>query len=100
MKLRFHAWMLAVVTLLLAAGCGGPPEDSLARISREKKIRVGYISYFDITFRDSRTGDTRGVLVDVLVDVMAELGIARTASSSSRPTGRTSASASKRTSTT
>lgn len=77
MKLRFHAWMLAVVTLLLAAGCGGPPEDSLARISREKKIRVGYISYFDITFRDSRTGDTRGVLVDVLVDVMAELGIGK-----------------------
>lgn len=50
-------------------------ESSLERIKRDKKIKVGYISYFDITFKDGKTGQAQGFLVDVLYDAIADLNI-------------------------
>jgi ABC-type amino acid transport substrate-binding protein len=51
--------------------------DSLERIRTAKKIRVGYISYFDITFRDASSGETKGFLVDVLLEALRDLDIPR-----------------------
>lgn len=80
MKVVRRAWLLTLIGVALgptviSVGCRSRSEDSLARISREKTIRVGYISYFDITFSDARTGETKGVLVDVLTEVLSDLGI-------------------------
>jgi ABC-type amino acid transport substrate-binding protein len=68
---------LACLVAVLFAGCSSGPEDLLARIKSDGKIRVGYISYFDITFYDNRTGETKGYLVDVLTEVLADLGITK-----------------------
>lgn len=51
--------------------------DSLQQIKSEKKIRVGYISYSEITSRDNQTGEIKGFLVDVLYEVLADLQIPR-----------------------
>lgn len=71
----------ALVTLAIAlvcSSCGSRPDDLLTRIRSENKIRVGYISYFDITFYDGRTGETKGFLVDVLTEVLSDLGFGKT----------------------
>jgi ABC-type amino acid transport substrate-binding protein len=60
---------------LLFLGCNqtGKQKDSLGKIKIEKRIKVGYISYFDITYRDTK--ETKGFLVDVLVEVLKDLNI-------------------------
>lgn len=50
-------------------------QDTFEKIKSEKKIRVGYISYFDITFRDASTSETNGFLVDVLYEALKDLNI-------------------------
>jgi polar amino acid transport system substrate-binding protein len=49
--------------------------SSLEKIKTGKKIKVGYISYFEITDRDGNTGETKGFLVDVLVEALKNLNI-------------------------
>jgi ABC-type amino acid transport substrate-binding protein len=49
--------------------------DLLEKIKSKKKIKVGYISYFDITFRDGNTEKTKGFLVDVLNEAIKDLDI-------------------------
>jgi ABC-type amino acid transport substrate-binding protein len=49
--------------------------DTLEKIRSAKKIKVGYIPYFDITFRDASSGETKGFLVDVLLEALADLNI-------------------------
>lgn len=72
---------LAVIILifLTLAGCNSCGSDgagdSLERVRSDKKIRVGYISYSDITSRDHQTGQIKGFLVDVLYETLADLQI-------------------------
>ena len=73
---------LAIMLLFIIAlvGCNScrnvsKTADSLERIRNDKRIRVGYISYSEITSRDNRTGQIKGFLVDVLYEVLAELQI-------------------------
>lgn len=69
-----HAVFIVAFTL---SGCdfSTHSQNSLDRIKSEKKVRVGYISYFDITFRDGQTGQTHGFLVDILQEVLVDLKI-------------------------
>lgn len=65
-----------VLALIVCNSCSdSQPRDSLAKIRSQKRIRVGYIPYFDITFRDARTDTTQGFLVDVLLEVLKDLDI-------------------------
>lgn len=69
---------IIVLTIAITLGERDLPttsQNSLERIKSDKKIRVGYISYFDITFRDGQTGQTKGFLVDVLQEVLVGLEI-------------------------
>ena len=52
--------------------------DTLEKIRSAKKIKVGYIPYFDITFRDAGSGETKGFLVDVLLEALKDLDIQST----------------------
>lgn len=78
-KLRMRNWysLIALLTLSLLVQCSNPPkdQDTLARIKSDGKITVGYISYFDITFKDASKNDTKGFLVDVLVEALKDLNI-------------------------
>lgn len=71
----------AFIIIIFAAmtGCNScnnnKSQDHLAQIKTEKKIKVGYISYFDVTFRDGNTGETKGFLVDVLYEALKDLDI-------------------------
>ena len=68
-----------ILLFLTLAGCNScdseAARDSLERIKSEKRIRVGYISYSEITSRDNQTGQLKGFLVDVLYETLADLGI-------------------------
>jgi ABC-type amino acid transport substrate-binding protein len=75
-----HLLLTASVLFALIAfnSCSDPQSsNSLEKIRSVKKIRVGYIPYFDITFRDARTGETSGFLVDVLFEALRGLEIRR-----------------------
>lgn len=82
-RMRPNNVTLAVIffSILTLAGCNScstpRSSDSLARIKNDKKIRVGYISYSDITSRDNQTGQIKGFLVDVLYETLADLQIPR-----------------------
>lgn len=68
--------VLSVLTFLGCNSCNTPKStDSLEKIKNDKRIRVGYISYSDITSRDNQTGQIKGFLVDVLYEALAELQI-------------------------
>lgn len=49
--------------------------STLETIKNEKRIKVGYISYFDITYRDINSGEVKGFLVDVLTEALKDLKI-------------------------
>src|SRR5258706_1837916 len=70
---------IIVIFSMIVGGCNScnneKEKDTLEKIKSEKKIRVGYISYFDITFRDGSTGETKGFLVDVLHEALKDLSI-------------------------
>jgi ABC-type amino acid transport substrate-binding protein len=72
-----YVTVVSTIFVLTLGGCNSTaiPQNSLEKIKSEKKIRVGYISYFDITFRDGQTGQTKGFLVDVLQEALADLQI-------------------------
>lgn len=82
--MRANSLSLAIIVLFIITlvGCSScrtsKSSDSLDRIRNEKKIRVGYISYSDITSRDNQTGEIKGFLVDVLNEVLADLQIPKT----------------------
>ena len=69
----------AFIFLLAFASCNScnnsKQQDTLDKIKSEKKIKVGYISYFDITFKNGSTGETKGFLVDVLQEALKDLNI-------------------------
>jgi ABC-type amino acid transport substrate-binding protein len=68
--------LLSIITLAGCTSCGtSKSSDSLERIKSEKKLRVGYISYSDITSRDNQTGNIKGFLVDVLYEALGDLQI-------------------------
>jgi ABC-type amino acid transport substrate-binding protein len=48
-------------------------DDTLAKILREKKLRVGYITYPPTAFRDPSTGQMRGHFVDTLREITKQL---------------------------
>jgi polar amino acid transport system substrate-binding protein len=67
---------VVLLTVLGFNSCNnGKSSDSLERIKNDRRIKVGYISYSDITSRDSQTGQIKGFLVDVLYDALADLNI-------------------------
>lgn len=75
-KLTLAIILLSIITLVGCNSCNtSKPSDSLEKIKSGKKIRVGYISYSDITSRDNQTGEIRGFLVDVLYEALADLQI-------------------------
>jgi ABC-type amino acid transport substrate-binding protein len=76
MKKYILLFLFFILILSGGSSCKTPkPIDLLGKIKSEKKIKVGYISYFDITFQDSQSGNTKGFLVDVLNEVLADLQI-------------------------
>lgn len=70
---------IVLIAILALTGCNlfnkGKNQDTLDKVKNEKTIKVGYISYFDITFRDGNTGETKGFLVDVLHEALKDLNI-------------------------
>jgi ABC-type amino acid transport substrate-binding protein len=72
---------IIVICSLTLTGClschSSESIDSLQRIKNEKKIRVGYISYSDITSQDNQTGQIKGFLVDVLYELLADLQLSK-----------------------
>lgn len=67
---------LVLLTVLGFNSCeSGKSLDSLERIKSDRKIKVGYISYSDITSQDTQTGQIKGFLVDVLYEALADLKI-------------------------
>jgi len=66
--------IVALIQLILV-GCNhtNKSSNSLDKIKTERKIKVGYISYFDITYRN--TDETKGFLVDVLVEALKDINI-------------------------
>jgi polar amino acid transport system substrate-binding protein len=77
MKTLTLACIFGLVLLpVLGFACdSGTPLDSLEKIKSDRRIKVGYISYSDITSRDSQTGQVKGFLVDVLYEALADLNI-------------------------
>jgi len=75
-NLNLAVFILIILTL---AGCNScdseTARDSLERVKSDKRIRVGYISYSEITSRDNQTGEIKGFLVDILYEALAELQI-------------------------
>jgi len=75
-NLNLAVFILIILTL---AGCNScdseAARDSLERVKSDKRIRVGYISYSEITSRDNQTGEIKGFLVDILYEALAELQI-------------------------
>jgi len=75
-NLNLAVIILIFLTLVGCNSCGTDGAgDSLERVRNDKKIRVGYISYSDITSRDHQTGQIKGFLVDVLYETLADLQI-------------------------
>ncbi len=72
---------MILIVAIAFTGCNlfnnSKSQDTLEKIKSEKKIRVGYISYFDITFKDGGTGETKGFLVDVLNEALKDLNISK-----------------------
>lgn len=70
---------LTVLLTVFLLGCNScnnsKKQDTLAKIKETKKIRVGYISYFDITYKDINTGEVKGYLVDMLYEALKDLQI-------------------------
>lgn len=76
---RFSLRIALVVLLLVsAAACrvdkagpspAGPPEDSLARIQKEKVLRVGYVIYPPAVQKDPKTGKLSGHFVDAVEEL-------------------------------
>ena len=77
MKRSFSIFIMALAIAFSSCnpGNGTKSQDHLGRIKTERKIKVGYISYFDITYREGNTGETKGFLVDVLIEVLKDLNI-------------------------
>lgn len=68
--------ILSFAVMVMYNSCNNThSQDHLGQIRTEKKIKVGYISYFDVTFRDGKTGETKGFLVDVLYEALKDLDI-------------------------
>ena len=44
-------------------------QDSLSRIIEGKSLKVGFIPYYDITFRNNQTGEVEGLLVEILYEI-------------------------------
>ncbi len=71
--------LILITAIAAMTGCNScnnsQKQDTLAKIKETKKIRVGYISYFDITYKDINTGEVKGYLVDVLLETLKDLQI-------------------------
>ena len=75
-NLNLAVFILIVLTLAGLNSCDSETaRDSFERVKSDKRIRVGYISYSEITSRDNQTGELRGFLVDVLYETLKELEI-------------------------
>ena len=75
-----RAGLLFLVLLIASAGCrpastgsAAPPDDTLARIARDRVLRVAYIDYPPSAFRDPSSGEIRGHFVDTLREIMRQL---------------------------
>lgn len=51
--------------------------DTLEKIKKEKKLKVGYIPYYEITSKEAKSGKIRGFLVDVLFRLISDLKISK-----------------------
>jgi polar amino acid transport system substrate-binding protein len=67
-------YLVLAIPFIFSCGRSGQ-QDTLEKIKSQRKIKVGYISYFDITYKDGNSGDTKGFLVDVLVEALKNLDI-------------------------
>lgn len=52
-------------------------EPTLEKIRRTHRLSVGYIPYYDMSFRDPMTGQVVGLMPDVLLRVVGDLGLGR-----------------------
>lgn len=52
-------------------------ESTIDKIKRTHHLTVGYIPYFEMSYRDPKTGEVVGLLPDILVEVVKELGLSR-----------------------
>ena len=62
-NLNLAVFILIVLTLAGLNSCDSETaRDSFERVKSDKRIRVGYISYSEITSRDNQTGELKGFL--------------------------------------
>lgn len=74
----FKRWTgLALAGLMTVLGVNGAAhaEDTLTRMLSEKKVKVGYIPYDDLTHRDLSSGEITGFFPELLETMLAEVGI-------------------------
>jgi len=81
-RLAGFALLLALVALAIAVlrpsrktsvDESSPSRSTLAKIQRERYLRVGYITYPPTAFRDPTTSQMRGHFVDTLNEIIREL---------------------------
>jgi ABC-type amino acid transport substrate-binding protein len=77
--LQFGGLLLVPLSLLMACRAApgdaraGPSSETLARIMRDRLLRVAYIDYPPSAFRDTTSGDVRGHFVDALKEIVRQL---------------------------
>lgn len=76
MKKTHVLFSLLLGGIFLLSGCAPKAPDSLLeKVKQEQQLTVGYISYFDLTFKDLKTGEYNGFLVELLYEVVKDLDI-------------------------
>lgn len=74
-------FLIFILTILTILSCKENSQkennqvNSLESIKQGKKIRVGYIPYYDITFKDIKTRQVDGFLVEFLGEVFKDINI-------------------------
>lgn len=78
-KIISATFMIIIFAVIVACNSGNKSknQDTFTKIKESKKIRVGYISYFDITYKDINSGEVKGYLVDVLLEALIDLQISK-----------------------
>lgn len=74
-----YSSIILVTIILITYSCNRTTnyENTISKIESEKKIRVGFIPYYDITSIDPITGELKGFLIEFFYSIISQYGIAK-----------------------
>lgn len=74
-KKTISNFTIFLMLIALWSSCTGESRNKLEKIDYQKSLKVGYIPYYDITFRNIENNQLEGFLVELLKEVTNRMGV-------------------------